>query len=322
MSQKKQERSIKVVVQYYFRRIKQSALSLVKWFVIAFLTGYVVGGISSIFSYTLSGVTAVREKHPWIFYFLPLAGVVIVFMYKKIGKEDGGTNQVFSTVRAKDEVPFRSAPLIFISTALTHLVGGSAGREGAAIQLGGSIGNQLGRWLKLDDADMHVIVMCGMSAAFSALFGTPMAAAIFAMEVVSVGVMYYTALLPCVISALIATNFAATMGINPEAFHVAGIPELTMWTGAKMGVIALGCAGISTIFCVLLKQAGKLFCKIFKNSYLRVAVVGLVIILLTTLLQTRDYMGAGTNLIAAAIEGGEVDSLAFFWKMLLTVLTM
>lgn len=322
MSDKNHEHNGKVLVQYYFSRIKQNGLSLLKWVLIAFLTGYVVGGISSIFSYTLSGVTTFREQHPWIFYFLPISGVVIVFLYKKIGKEDGGTNQVFSTVRAKDEVPFRSAPLIFVSTTLTHLVGGSAGREGAAIQLGGSIGNQLGRWLKLDEEDMHVIVMCGMSAAFSALFGTPMAAAIFAMEVVSVGVMYYTALLPCVVSSLIATNFAATMGIHPEAFHVTGIPELTMMNGVKMGIIALGCAGLSTIFCMLLKQTGDFFHKKLKNAYVRVVVVSLAIILLTALLQTTDYMGAGTNLIVAAIEGGDVDFLSFFWKMILTVLTM
>lgn len=322
MSNKNNERGAKVLVQYYYRRIKQNGLSLVKWLFIAFLTGFIVGGVSSMFSYTLSGVTKIREENPWIFYLLPVAGLFIVFLYKKIGKEDGGTNQVFSTVRAKDEVPFRSAPLIFISTALTHLVGGSAGREGAAIQLGGSIGNQLGRWLRLDEADRHVIVMCGMSAAFSALFGTPLAAAVFAMEVVSVGVMYYTALLPCAVSALIASGFAATMGINPEAFHVTGIPELTMWSGLKMGVIALGCAGLSTIFCVMLKKSGELFRKYLKNPYVRVVVVGTAIIVLTTILQTDVYMGAGTNLIAAAIEGGEVDSMAFLWKMILTVLTM
>lgn len=322
MSKKSHEHEGKTIVQYYYRRIKQNSLNLTKWLLIAFLTGYIVGGISSMFSFVLTRVTLIREQNPWIFYLLPVAGVAIVFMYKKIGKDDGGTNQVFSTVRAKDEVPFRSAPLIFLSTAITHLVGGSAGREGAAIQLGGSIGNQLGRWLKLDEEDMHVIVMCGMSAAFSALFGTPMAAAIFAMEVVSVGVMYYTALLPCVISSLIATNFAAGLGIHPEAFHVTGIPELTMMSGLKMGAIALGCAGLSAIFCVLLKQTGVLFHAKLKNPYVRVVLVSIVIILLTTLLQTTDYMGAGTNLIEAAIEGGNVDSFSFFWKMILTVLTM
>lgn len=100
-------------------------------------------------------------------FLLPLSGLVIVFLYEKLGKEDGGTNQVLSTVRSRDDVPILSAPLIFITTALTHLTGGSAGREGAAIQLGGgSIANQLGRWIHLDEEDRHVIVMCGMSAAF------------------------------------------------------------------------------------------------------------------------------------------------------------
>lgn len=311
-----------VLFQYYYRRFKQDAVSLIKWLLLAFLTGYVVGGISSLFSFVLSKVTAFREEHLWVFLFLPAAGIVIVFLYKKIGKDDGGTNQVFSTVRARDEVPFRSAPLIFVSTALTHLVGGSAGREGAAIQLGGSIGNQLGRWLKLDDEDMHVMVMCGMSAAFSALFGTPMAAAIFALEVISVGVMYYTALMPCVVSALIATKFAAGLGIHPEVFHVSDIPDITMINALKMGVIAIGCAVVSVVFCIVLRQTGVFFHKELKNKYIRVVVAGFVIIFLTVLLQTTDYMGAGIGIITDAIEHGRTDSFAFFWKMLLTVITM
>lgn len=311
-----------VLFQYYYRRIKQDMLSLLKWIILAFLTGYVVGGISSLFSYTLTKVTAFRENHLWIFFFLPAVGVIIVFLYQKIGKDDGGANQVFSTVRSKDDVPLRSAPLIFVSTALTHLVGGSAGREGAAIQLGGSIGNQLGRWLKLDEQDRHVMVMCGMSAAFSALFGTPMAAAIFAMEVVSVGVMYYTALVPCVVSALIATNFAAGLGIHPEVFHVKDIPKLTMINGLKMGIIAIGCALVSVIFCVALKQTSVFFHRELKNRYIRVVVASVVIILITIILQTTDYMGAGIDVITEAIENGNADPFAFFWKIVLTALTM
>lgn len=304
----------KILLHYYYRQIKQDVLSLIKWILLAFLTGYVVGGISSLFSYVLARVTDFRENHLWIFLFLPVAGVVIVFLYQRIGKDDGGTNQVFSTVRSKDDVPLRSAPLIFISTALTHLVGGSAGREGAAIQLGGSIGNQLGRWLKLDEQDRHVIVMCGMSAAFSALFGTPMAAAIFAMEVVSVGVMYYTALVPCIVSSLIATNFAAGLGIHPEVFHVKDIPKLTMINGFKMGIVAVGCALASVLFCVALKQTSIFFHKELKNRYVRVVVVSVVIILLTILLQTTDYMGAGIHVITEAIENGRTDTFTFFGR--------
>lgn len=322
MSDANCERENKALVHYYYRRIKQDTGSLIKWLVLAILTGTVVGGISSIFSFALSSATTFRQQHLWVFLLLPVAGVMIVFLYRKVGRCDGGTNQVFSTVRAKDKVPFRSAPLIFVSTVVTHLVGGSAGREGAAIQLGGSIANKLGSILKLDEEDMHVIVMCGMSAAFAALFGTPMAAAIFAMEVVSVGVMYYTALLPCVISALIATNFAANLGIHPEAFHVASIPELTIANGIKMGVIALGCAIISMLFCILLRETNQLFHKWLKNPYIRVFVAGVIIILLTILLQTSDYMGAGTELITRAIEEGETTTFAFFWKMVFTVITM
>ena len=309
-------------VPYYERRFKKDVVSFIKWILLAFLTGFIVGGASSAFSFVLTKVTAFRTGHLWVFFFLPAAGVVIVFLYKWLGQEDGGTNQVFSTVKAKDEVPFKSAPLIFVTTALTHLVGGSAGREGAAIQLGGSIGNQLGRWLKLDEEDMHVIVMCGMSAAFSALFGTPMAAAVFALEVVSVGVMYYTALMPCMISSLIASNFAANLGIHPEMFHVTGIPELTITDGVKMGLVALACALLSTMFCIALKQTNALFQKYLKNPYVRIVVVSVVIIVITFCLHTTDYMGAGTNIIAEAIEHGNVNRLAFLWKLILTVLTM
>lgn len=309
-------------IPYYTRRFKKDAGSFIKWILLAFLTGFVVGGVSSAFSFVLTKVTDFREGHLWVFLFLPVAGVVIVFLYKKIGKDDGGTNQVFSTVRSKDEVPFRSAPLIFVATAITHLAGGSAGREGAAIQLGGSIGNQLGRWFKMDEEDIHVMVMCGMSAAFAAMFGTPMAAAIFAMEVVSVGVMYYTALMPCVISSLIASRFAVNLGIHPEVFHVTDIPKLTMVNGLKMGIIAIGCAVVSVVFCIALKQTGKLFQKQLRNPYIRVIVVSVVIILITVCLQTTDYMGAGIGIITNAIEHGKVGCFTFFWKMLLTVLTM
>ena len=112
-----------------------------------------------------------RDTHNWIFMLLPVAGVLIVFMYEKIGRQDGGTNQVLATIKSKDDVPFLSAPLIFVSTLLTHLTGGSAGREGASIQFGGSIGNWLGKLAHLDEFDHHVLVMCGRSAAFAGLSG-------------------------------------------------------------------------------------------------------------------------------------------------------
>jgi len=295
---------LKKKLQYYSSEIQRDVGNLVKWLMIAVLVGCITGAASTLFSFVLKSVTNCRKENEWMFYLLPVMGLIIVYLYEKFGKDDGGTNQVLSTVRSQDDVPILSAPLIFISTALTHLAGGSAGREGAAIQLGGSIANQLGRWIHLDEEDRHVIVMCGMSAAFSALFGTPMAAAVFALEVVSVGVMYYTALMPCMIASLVASGFAAGMGVTPETFHVVDIPKLTIETGLKMGAIAVGCAVISIVFCMVLNGVAGAYGRWFKNPYVRVVVGSCLVIGITLLLGTSDYMGAGAELIEKAVEEG------------------
>ena len=309
-------------LHYYIDHIRYDMTSLIKWLVLAVLTGLSVGFISSLFARVLKFVTNYRTEHFWVFFLLPVAGLIIVFLYQKFGQEDGGTNQVLSTIRSQDDVPFRSAPLIFVSTILTHFAGGSAGREGAAIQLGGSIGNQLGSWFHLDEEDRHVMVMCGMSAAFSAVFGTPMAAAVFSMEVVSVGIMYYAALVPCVIASIIASKFAAGFGINPESFHVVTIAELTIETGLKMVLVAVACAAISIIFCMALQGVSKLYAKFSENPYIRIIAASAIIIVITLFLRTSDYMGAGNNLIELAVENGQARPLDFFWKLVLTALTM
>ena len=310
------------LLQYYSMRIWRDISNLIKWMILAVITGCVTGAVSSLFARALRLVTEYRGENHWVFFLLPLSGILIVFLYQKIGREDGGTNQVLSTIRSQDDVPLRSAPLIFVSTILTHLTGGSAGREGAAIQLGGSIGNQIGRWLRLDKEDSHVMVMCGMSAAFSAVFGTPMAAAVFSMEVVSVGVMYYAALLPCVIASLVASEFAAGFGIHPENFHVTGIPEFTAVTGLKMIVVAVGCAVVSILFCVVLHAVSRICSRWLKNPYIRVAVGAAAVIIITLILGTTDYMGAGNELIQRAVEEGSARPLDFLWKIVLTAITM
>lgn len=321
MDKKRIDTVIKEKAEYYKGEILQTSYHFIKWNILAVLTGGIVGVLSSAFGHALSLATDWRKANPWLLFMLPLAGILIVFLYKKFGKDDGGTNQVFSTVRNRDEVPATAAPLIFISTVLTHLTGGSAGREGAAIQLGGSIANQLGRWLKMDEEDTHVIVMCGMSAAFAALFGTPMAAAIFSLEVISVGIMYYTALMPCLIASLVAAGVAKAMGIHAEHFYEGFVPELTIVGGIKMGTVILVCSIVSILFCVILKKVGKLYGKM-KSKYVRILVASIIVIGLNLMLQTTDYMGAGTELIVQAVQFGKVEPWAFFWKILLTALTM
>ena len=163
--------------------------------------------------------------------------------------------------------------------------------------------------------------MSGMSAAFSAVFGTPLAAAIFPMEMISVGIMHYAALVPCVFSSIVANRFAVNMGINPEAFTIHGIPELTFTSCAKIVLLGIFCAGLSVVFCIFLKGAGLFYNKFFKKPYIRIIVGGLLVIAITLLIGNYDYNGAGTDMIARAIAGN-VPAYAFLIKMLLTALTL
>ena len=292
-----------------------------KWMLIAVITGCVVGVISSLFALGLGKVTAIRAAHSWLVFCLPLAGLAIVFLYKRFLGEDGGTNLVLSNIHAREDLPWTMAPLIFVSTLLTHLCGGSAGREGAALQLGGSLGNLLGRFMKMDDQDRRVVVMCGMSAAFAAVFGTPMAAAIFALEVASIGVMYYVGLMPCVFSALIASRFSAGMGIHPEHFNVTMIPDFGPVTAVKTVVLAALCAGVATLLCIVLHRGGQLCKRLIKNPWLRVIAGGCVMMAVFLIRGDQDYLGASVGLIEHAIDG-QADWYAFLLKMALTAITI
>lgn len=312
----------KELVKFYFRRICHNMKTFVRWGIFSGLTGLIVGAFSTLFAECLIFVTGFREENPWMIFFLPLAGVLIVFLYGIFHyKNDQGTNMVLSTIHAETELPFRMAPLIFISTILTHLFGGSAGREGAALQLGGSIGNQLGRWFRFDEKDRRIVVMCGMSAAFSAIFGTPVAAAFFSMEVVSVGVMYYAALVPCVFASLIASKFAINMGINPDNFQLLHIPKFHLVPSMKIIILALCCALLSVVFCMVLHSLGDLYRKKLQNPYVRIIFSSVLMIGLTLLLQTDDYMGAGIPLIERAIAG-QAGAAVFIWKIIFTALTL
>lgn len=298
------------------------ALVSVKWVIFAILVGTIVGLCGSAFYFGMSYVTFLRTAHPWLILLLPAGGLVIVGLYHLFHDEkDTGTNLVISAIHSGDELPFRMAPLIFVSTLITHLFGGSAGREGAALQMGGSIGNALGRLFRFDEKDKHVMIMCGMSAAFSALFGTPMAAAIFPMEMVSVGVMYYIALVPCVISSLVAHGIAVSFGVSNELFLIGEVPAFGILSSVKISVLAILCALVSILFCVILHQTGHLYKKLFKNPYLRVFAGGCLIVLLTCLVGNQSYNGTGINIIENCING-TVRPEAFLLKMLFTALTL
>lgn len=315
-------RSMNDVIKHKIRHNAKRFLTSVRWVVFALLVGVAVGLCGTAFYFALSFVTVLRTQNPWLILLLPFGGLGIVGLYHLLKDDDDtGTNLVISAIHSGDKLPFRMAPLIFISTLITHLFGGSAGREGAALQLGGSLGNSIGLLFKFDEKDRHVMIMCGMSAAFSALFGTPMAAAIFSMEMVSVGVMYYTALVPCVISSLVAHGIAYTFGVSNELFLIASIPKFTVLSAVKISVLAVLCALISILFCVILHKAEEWYKRFFKNAYVRVFVGGCLVIALTFAVGNQNYNGTGITIIQQCIAG-TVRPEAFLLKMIFTAATL
>lgn len=295
----------------------------VKWILIAIVTGLVVGAVGIAFSHAMDWAARMRGTYTWLLYCLPLSGVLIVAWYYLFhDMHNQGTNLVISAIHSGEEVPIRMAPLMFVATVLTHLCGGSAGREGAALQIGASIGNQIGKLFHFNENDERVMIMCGMSACFSALFGTPMAAAIFSMEVISVGVMYYAALVPCVIASFVAHSLSAMCGVSWEAFPVTDLPAFTAKSACIIGILAVLCAVVSVIFCEVLHRTTHFFRKYVSNHFLRAIVGGCIIILLTLLVGSRDYNGTGMDVIARCFETGEVFPLAFLFKMIFTAVTL
>ena len=308
--------------KYDFSTIFRYGWRFVTWVTIACVLGIGLGAVGAVFHHAIDHATHLRGQFPWLILSLPVIGVAIVLLYRLCGaKDDRGTNQIFSGVRSGQPIRLRTAPLIFISTVLTHLAGGSAGREGAALQLGGSLAAGAGRLLRLEQRDNRVLVMCGMSAAFSALFGTPLTAAIFAMEVVSVGSMPYVAIVPNLCSAMAALQVARLMGVAPAGYAVTGVPDLTPLS--MVGVLAVGvvCALVSVLFCRAVHLAPKVYNRLFKSPLVAPLVGGLILIGLTLLLGTQDYNGAGTHVIEQAVAG-QARPEAFLLKILFTAITL
>lgn len=306
-----------------FKSSGEYTINFLKWILVAVLIGLACGFSGVLFHYAVDIGTHFRENSPFVLFALPVAGVIIVFLYHVCRMDnDKGTNGIIESVRTADKVSVKVAPLIIVSTALTHLCGGSAGREGAALQIGGSLGSTFARGLKMEKCDTSVFIMCGMSGVFSAVFGTPVTAAIFALEVSSVGVMQYGALLPVVVTALTAKCVALTMGVEGTYFSISQIPEFDIITGLKVLALAVLVAILSIVFVTVMHETAKLMAKYFPNKYLRVIAGAFIVIALTLLVGNYDYNGAGTKIIVNAVENGSAANGAFILKLLFTAVTL
>lgn len=306
------------------RNFGKGIASLVKWFVISVVLGTVIGVIASGFLYAVHFVTEYRLEHSYMVLFLPIGGLLIVFLYKVFKKsDDTGTSQVLESIKEGKVIRLMLAPLILAATIITHAFGGSVGREGAALQFGGSIGNFLARNLRLSDDSVKIITMAGMAGAFSALFGTPLGAAVFALEVTMVGIMHYSALVPCVFTAYFSHYIAKLLGAQSgKVPHpVVSVPDI--YSAASLKVVLLGviAALVGIIFILVMHGTHHLYSKFLKNAYLTAFVGGVIVCFLASLLHTQDYLGLGESVINAAFVG-KAFAGAFILKMIFTALTL
>ncbi len=313
------DKSIKTNLSEGFIKI---LCTFLKWIFISTVIGIIVGAVGSCFHHATDFVAELRHKYTWLIYFLPIGGLVIVLLYHLCRMDnDKGTNDVLLSIKENKKLSVFMAPLIFVTSTITHLFGGSSGREGAALQIGGSIAQNFGRLFKLDENDKKIITMCGMSGAFAAVFGTPVTAAIFAIEIVNVGSMCFSALLPCVISAIAGSKISLLLGISPVSFKLSGIPELELIPILKITALSILTAILSIVFCEAMHKSKKIYSKFLPNKYLRISVAGVLVVILTLIVGSYDYNGTGMDIVSKAISG-EAKNEAFILKILFTAVTL
>lgn len=305
-----------------FQRAAKAAIRVaLQWFFLAIPTGLICGLVGTLFHLSVERVTELRADQPWLLFLLPAAGLLITALYKATKCEGVGTNNVIRAVQSGEPVSILLVPAIFFGTVLTHLCGGSAGREGAALQMGGSIGWNVGTLLQLKDHDRRTATISGMAAFFSALFGTPLTAALFAMMVEDVGLTFTSAFVPAFTSALIAYGCSLAFGIAPTHFAITA-PELTVWTAFLVILLGFACAAVSRLFCGLLHFMEHKVPQLLPNPWLRVFVGGVAVIAFSYLFGVGRYNGAGMGVITAAVEQGEALPWDFLCKIFLTALTL
>ena len=296
--------------------------TFLKWAFLSVIVGIVGGLLGAAFHHALHFVTHVRAEHNWLIYLLPVGGLLSVAIYRVLGMtKNRGTNEIIDAILQKKPVSPMVAPAVFLASAVTHLFGGSAGREGAALQIGGSMASKLGKLMKLKDHNRTILVTCGMSAVFAGLFGTPLTATIFCMEFVSVGTLFTPALLPCYLSAFVASRVSAALGVHAETYLLDTAAALSFTNVGGTVVLAVLVSVIGVVMCYVFHKAEHLAAQFLPNSWIRIAVGGAVITVLTLLVGDQRFNGAGMEMAMQAL-GGSADWYSFLLKMLFTAVTL
>ncbi len=293
-----------------------------KWGLLGVLMGGIGGLLGTVFHYALHFVTDVRGEYPWLVFLLPVGGLLSIGIYRLFKLTDNrGTNEIIDAILNGESVRQEVAPAIFVSTAITHLFGGSAGREGAALQLGGSVASKLAQVLRLNENERTVLIMAGMSAVFAGLFGTPLTATFFCMEFASVGTIFSPALLPCYLAAFMASRVSAALGVHAETFFLNDTVAFTFTVNWQALVLAVLVGVLGIVMCAFFHTAEHFAAREWPDRRTRILVGGAAIIVLTLLVGDFRYSGAGMDMALKAV-GGEADWYDFLMKMLFTAVTL
>ena len=307
-----------------FSKVYHTYKTLVILGVVGIPIGAVIGALDTLFGIVLLKITDIRNLHPMYFIpFLALSGIVIAYSYLKFGgKSNKGMNLIFEVGHGREEfIPLRLIPFIISGTWLTHLFGGSAGREGVAVQIGATFSHWAGKKLPIKNAS-NIFLVTGMAAGFAGLFQTPIAAVVFAMEVLVAGALEYRALLPAITASFTASAVSRMLGLEKFTFILSGKSDLSIpiiWKLVVLGVI-FGIVGGG--FAWLLKRVKGILNKKLENPIIRIALVGALLSILFLLFHKGRYSGLGTNLIAGSFQGGHIYSYDWVLKFILTILTL
>ncbi|KQO07937.1 voltage-gated chloride channel family protein [Sphingomonas sp. Leaf242] len=317
-------------VAAFVRDRHDHAVSVMRWALILVPMAALVGTLCAAFLWSLDAVTRLRFASPWLLYLLPVGGFVVGLLYHLTGRSvEGGNNLIVEQIHEPGGgVPLRMAPLIFLGTVVTHLFGGSAGREGTAVQLGGSLASGVDRALKLDADGTRILLMGGIAAGFGAVFGTPIAGAVFALEVLAIGRVEYRALVPCLVAALVGDWMCLAWGIHHGVYRIATLVPVDALLVAKAGIAGVAFGLVGLVFAEANHALGGWLKRIVPYGPLRPVLGGIAVIALVHLFGTRDYLGLGTlsptpdGLTLASFFGPETHPWSWALKLLFTVITL